>query len=163
MTGKMRLVLLLGLFITINSSAQKPAKEPDIDTSFSDIDYDDLFNELDQLLDSLTKPRSFGLFNMAVGYNYFNYESKESYTLVANKKLTFSPTLSYFSKNGLGVSLNSIVVNDGQKLNPYQFNLTGSYDYLKNPKLITGISLTRFFTKDSLPFYTSPLKNELYG
>jgi hypothetical protein len=163
MTGKMRLVLLLGLFITINSSAQKPAKEPDIDTSFSDIDYDDLFNELDQLLDSLTKPRSFGLFNMAVGYNYFNYESKESYTLVANKKLTFSPTLSYFSKNGLGVSLNTIVVNDGQKLNPYQFNLTGSYDYLKNPKLITGISLTRFFTKDSLPFYTSPLKNELYG
>lgn len=163
MTGKMRLVFLLGLFIAFSSSAQKPAKQPDIDTSLTDIDYDDLFNELDQLLDSLTKPRDFGLFNMAVGYNYFNYESKESYTLVANKKLTFSPTLSYFFKNGLGASLNTIVLNDGQKLNPYQFNLTGSYDYLKNPKLITGISLTRFFTKDSLPFYTSPLKNEIYG
>src|SRR5512139_3841604 len=88
MTRKMRLVLLLGLFIATGSFAQKPAKQPDIDTSFTDIDYDELFNELDLLLDSLTKPRDFGLFNIAVGNNYFNYESKESYTLVANKKLT---------------------------------------------------------------------------
>jgi hypothetical protein len=163
MTRKMRLVLLLGLFIAINCSAQKPAKQPDIDTSFSDLDYDDLFNELDLLLDSLTKPRSFGLFNMAVGYSYFNYESKESYLLVSDKKLAYSPTLSYFFKNGLGASLNTIVVNDGQKLNPYQFNFTGSYDYIKNTKFITGVSLTHFFTKDSLPFYTSPLKNEAYS
>lgn len=163
MTGKMRLVLLLAIFFAISSSAQKPAKQPDIDTSFADVDYDELFNELDLLLDSLTKPRNFGLFNIAVGYNYFNYESKASYALVANKKLTYSPTLSYFFKNGLGMSLNTIVVNDGQKLNPYQFNFTGSYDYLKNPKLIAGISFTRFFTKDSLPFYTSPLKNEVYS
>lgn len=157
------MIFLFGLFIATNSSAQKPTKQTDIDTSFTDIDYDDLFNELDQLLDSLTKPRNFGLFNIAAGYNYFNYESKESYALVANKKMTYSPTFSYFFKNGLGASLNSIIINDGQKLNPYQFNFTGSYDYLKNPKLITGISITRFFTKDSLPFYTSPLKNELYS
>ena len=163
MTGKMRLVLLIGLLITITSSAQKPVKPPDIDTSFTDVDYDELFNELDLLLDSLTKPRDFGLFNIAVGYNYFNYESKESYLLETSKKLTYSPTLSYFLKNGLGVSFNTIVVNDGEKLNPYQFNFTGSYDYLKNTRFITGISLTHFFTKDSLPFYTSPLKNELYA
>ena len=163
MTGKMRLVFLIGLFIAISSSAQKPEKHPDIDTSFADLDYDDLFNEIDLLLDSLTKPRSFGLFNIAAGYNYFNYESKGSYLLTSDRKMTFSPTLSYFLKNGLGVSVNSIVVNDGQKLNPYQFNLTGSYDYTKNRRLITGVSLTHFFTKDSLPFYTSPLKNELYS
>jgi hypothetical protein len=163
MTGKMRLVLLLGLFIAITSSAQKPSKQPDIDTSFSDLDYDELFNELDLLLDSLTAPRSFALFNIAVGYNYFNYQAKESYLLEASKKLTYSPTLSYFFKNGLGVSANTIVVNDGQKLNPYQFSVTGSYDYIKNNKFITGISLTHFFTKDSLPFYTTPLKNDLYS
>jgi hypothetical protein len=158
MTGKMRLVLLLVLFIAMTSSAQKPSKEPDIDTSFLDLDYDDLFNELDLLLDSITAPRSFGLFNIAVAYNYFNYQAKESYTLTARKKLTYSPTLAYFLKNGLGVSVNSIVVNDGEKLNPFQYNVMGSYDYLKNRKFITGVSLTHFFTKDSLPFYTSPLK-----
>jgi hypothetical protein len=163
MTGKMRLVLLLVLFIAMTSSAQKPSKQPDIDTSFLDIDYDDLFNELDLLLDSITAPRSFGLFNIAVAYNYFNYQAKESYTLTARKKLTYSPTLAYFLRNGLGVSVNSIVVHDGEKLNPFQFNVTGSYDYLKNRKFITGVSLTHFFTKDSLPFYTSPLKNNAYA
>jgi hypothetical protein len=163
MTGKMRLVLLLGFFIAMTSSAQQPSKPSDIDTSFADLDYDDLFNEFDLLLDSLTAPRSFALFNIAVGYNYFNYQAKESYLLEASKKLTYSPTLSYFFKNGLGISANTVVVNDGQKLNPYQFNITGSYDYIKNNKFITGISLTHFFTRDSLPFYTSPLKNDLYS
>jgi hypothetical protein len=164
MTGKMRLVLLFGFFlIATTSSAQKPEKQFDIDTSFADLDYDELFNELDLLLDSLTAPRNFGLVNIAAGYNFFNYSSKESYLLESRKKLTYSPTLSYYFKNGLGISANSIVVNDGEKLNPYQFNVTGSYDYIKNRKFITGVSFTHFFTKDSLPFYTSPLKNELYS
>ena len=160
----MRSVLLLGFFfMAMTSSAQKPEKQPDIDTSFADLDYDELFNELDLLLDSLTAPRNFGLVNIAAGYNYFSYSSKESYLLESRKKLTYSPTLSYFFKNGLGISANSIVVNDGEKINAYQYNITGSYDYIKNRKFITGISLTHFFTKDSLPFYTSPLKNELYS
>ena len=153
MTGKMRLVFLLVFFMGVNSFAQKPQKQYDIDTSFTDLDYDQLFNELDLLLDSLTAPRSFGLFNIAVGYNYFNYQSNESYLLQSSKKLNYSPSLSYFFKNGLGVSVNSIIVNDGEKLNPYQFNITGSYDYIKNNKFITGISLTRFLQK-ILCFFT---------
>ena len=163
MTGKMRLVLLLGCFIAITSSAQKPAKQYNIDSSFADLDYDELFSDLDFLIDSLTEPRSFGLFNIAAGYNYFSSESKESLLIQSKKRLTYLPTLSYFFRNGLGVSASSIIVNDGQKINPYQFNVTGSYDYIKNNKFITGISLTHFFTKDSLPFYTSPLKNTLYS
>lgn len=160
----MRLVFLFGLFfMAIASFAQKPAKPVDIDTSFADVDYDDLFNELDQLLDSLTAPRSFTLFNIAAGYNYFNYASKESYLLEASKRMTYSPSLGYYSKTGLGITANTIIVNDGVHLNPYQLNVTSSYDYLKNDKFLSGISFTHFFTKDSLPFYTSPLKNELYS
>ena len=158
MTGKMRLVLLLVLFIAVHSSAQKPAKDVNIDSSFTALDYEELFNELDLLLDSLTEPRSFGLFNIAAGYNYYSSESKESLLIQTRKRLTYLPSLSYFFKNGLGISGSSIIVNDGQKVNPYQFNVTGSYDYIKNNKFFTGISLTHFFTKDSLPFYTSPLK-----
>ncbi len=60
------------------------------------------------------------------------------------------------------IKMHDIIVNDGEKINPYQFYVTGSYDYLKNNKFITGIAFTRFFTKDSLPFYTSPLQNEIY-
>jgi len=159
----MRLVFLLGLLIALSSSAQKPAKPVDVDTSFTDLDYEDLFNELDLLLDSLTAPRSFALFNIGIGHNYFNYQSKSSYLLEASKKLTYSPSLAYYSKTGFSISANTVIVNDEVHLNPYQFNVTGSYDYLGNNKFLTGIALTHFFTKDSLPFYTSPLKNEIYS
>lgn len=159
----MRWIFLLGLFfITVTASAQKPEKPLPVDSTFEDLDYDDLFNELDKLLDSLTAPRSFFLFNVGVGTNYFSYEDKSNFSLNTSQKLTYSPSLSYFSKSGLGIGLTSIVVNDGVNLNPYQFNLTGSYDYIRNNKFITGIAFTHFFTKDSLPFYTSPLKNEIY-
>lgn len=159
----MRLVFLLGLFIALSSSAQKPVKPADIDTSFTDLDYEELFDELDLLLDSLTAPRSFALFNIGIGHNYFNYQSKSSYLLEATRKLTYSPSLAYYSKTGFGISANTVIVNDEVHLNPYQFNITGSYDYLRNNKFLTGIALTHFFTKDSLPFYTSPLKNEIYS
>ena len=161
MTGKIRILLLLGLSMTFSVSAQKPAKQTDIDTSFTD--YYALFNELDALLDSLTAPRNFTLFNIGIGNNYFNYESKGSYLLESTKKITYTPSLSYFSKSGLGISGNAVIVNDGTNINPYQFNLTGSYDFIKNSKFITGLALTHFFTKSTLPFYTSPLKNEAYA
>jgi hypothetical protein len=62
----------------------------------------------------------------------------------------------------LGISASTVLVNDGEKLNPYQLYTTASYDYLKNRNYITGIAYTRFFTKAAVPFYTSPLKNEFY-
>ena len=153
---------MLSFLITGFVHAQKPAKQqPGIDTTF--IDYDVLFNELDAFLDSLIAPRNFILFNVGIGKNYFNFESKSSFLLEASKRFTYTPTLAYFSRSGLGISATTSIVNDGQKLKPFQYYLTGSYDYLKSRKFITGISLTHYFTKDSLPFYTSPLQNEAYA
>src|ERR1700694_1802552 len=125
MHGRISLLVLIGLLTATMALAQKPVRHPDVDTSFTD--YDVLFNELDALLDSLTAPRSFLLFNIAVSSNYFNYESKTSYLLKSAKKLTYTPTLAYFSKTGLGISGTVLVVNDGQNLNPYQEYLTASY------------------------------------
>lgn len=167
MTRKILLLLLAGLLVGSTSFAQQPEKQKNIDTTLGDLgymeDYEDLFNELDKLLDSLTAPRNFILFNIAFGSNYFNYQSKTSYLLEPVKRVTYTPSLAYYSRSGLGISASTMVMNDGSNMNPYQFSLTGSYDYLRNKKFITGIALTRIFSKDSLPFYTSPLKNELYG
>jgi len=160
MKGNKYFLILVGLLMNLYTSAQKPEKQVVIDTSFTD--YDAIFNELDGILDSLSAPRSFLLFNIGMGRSYFDYESKSSFSLQSARRLSYTPTLAYFSKTGLGVSATSIVVYDGVNLNPYQFYLTGSYDYLKNRNFITGAALTHFFTKDSLPFYTSPLKNEFY-
>lgn len=167
MTRKILLLVFTGLLVSTASFAQQPEKQKAIDSSLAFLgdleDYDDLFNELDKLLDSLTAPRNFTLFNIAIGSSYFNYQSKSSYLLEPAKRVTYSPSLAYFSRSGLGISASTVVINDGVNLNPYQFNLTGSYDYIRNKKFITGIALTHIFTKDSLPFYTSPIKNEVYA
>jgi len=160
MSRKISLVLVLVACIIGDASAQK-SKPTDVDTAF--IDYDTFFNELDALLDSLATPRNFALINVGVGNNYFDYESNSSFLLKTKKKLTITPGVAFFSKTGLGISITSMIMNDGKKLNPYQYYATASYDYLKNPHFLTGLAFTDFFTKDSLPFYTSPLKNEVYA
>jgi hypothetical protein len=48
-------------------------------------------------------------------------------------------------------------------MNFYQAAISPSFDYLKDKKFATGISYTRYLTKDSLPFYTTPLKNDIYA
>jgi hypothetical protein len=150
------------LFISGFSIAQKPAKQqPAIDTSFTD--YDALFSELDSFLDSILAPRNFTLINLGMTTGFFNYESTESNLLVPTKKMVYSPSISHFDKSGLGISASASIIHDGQQINPYQYSVTGSYDYIRNRRFITGISLTRFFIKDDLPFYTSPLQNNAYA
>ena len=155
------LFILSAFLVRGKAIAQDSVMQVQTDTSF--IDYDELFNELDALLDSLASPRNFVLINMGIGKSYFNYESKSSYLLETYKKFTYNPSVAFFAKSGLGISGSAIIVNDGVNLNPYQFYFTGSYDYMRNSRFITGFAMTHFFTKDSLPFYTSPLKNEVYA
>jgi hypothetical protein len=123
--------------------------------------YDELFAELDDFLDSLTAPRTMMLFNLGVTNIFLNYETKSTYDVTTTRRISYSPSFGYFHKKGFGINLTSMIVNDGRQLNPYQFLVTGSYDYLRSTSFISGINVTRFFTKDSLPFYTSPLQNEL--
>ncbi|MEO7393841.1 MAG: hypothetical protein ABIU11_02800, partial [Chitinophagaceae bacterium] len=132
----------------------------EIDTS---IDYDELFRDFDDFMDSILTPRSYLLGSLSVGKGYYNFESKSSSLITSSKKLTYSPTLGYYNKNGLGVTSTGYIVNDGKNMNLYQAALTPSFDYLKDRNLATGISYTRFFTRDSLSFYTTPIQNEFYS
>ncbi len=122
--------------------------------------YDELFGELDAFLDSMLAPRTMVMVSVNTGYTYLNYQSSSSFYLDAEKEITVVPSLGYFHKSGWGLNLSATIIDDGEKINPFQFLVTGSYDYLKNEKFIAGASLTRFITRDSLSFYTSPLQNE---
>jgi hypothetical protein len=161
MPKKIILFLICNFCLVILSFSQKTSRQAEIDTSFTD--YDALFNDLNSFLDSLTVPRSFIIANVGFSTGYYNFSTKESYVAEPIEKVLISPSISYFSKTGLGIGGSVSVVHDGQKLNPYQFAITGSYDYLKNRKFLTGISLTRFFTKSNVPFYTSPLQNGAFA
>ena len=59
--------------------------------------------------------------------------------------------------------MDSILSPHRANMNLFQYSISPSFDYLKNKAIAVGISYTRFLTKDSLPFYTTPLQNELYG
>lgn len=151
-----RIVCIVG-FIVITCSVSAQQEEPAIDSTAY---YEDLFSELEDFLDSITAPRTMTIVNVGASNKFLNYASSEDFQLQATRKLTITPSVGYYNKNGLGVSAAGIMLNDENKINLFQYILTGSYDYLKHLNFITGIAYTRYITKDSLPFYTSPLKNE---
>jgi hypothetical protein len=122
--------------------------------------YDELLSELDDFLDSLTAPRNMFSVNIGFANNYLNYIKGNINGVQADKQLNITPSLGYYDKSGLGINGTATLTNINNKLSTFQYSLTGSYDYLRSLYVATGISYTRFFTKDSLPFYTSPLQNE---
>jgi hypothetical protein len=131
-----------------------------IDTS---LNYDELFQDFDAFMDSILTPHSYFLTSLSMAKSYYSFESKGNSSIETQKKLTYSPTLGYYHKGGLGITGTGYIVDDGANTNFYQGAITGSFDYLKNKKLATGFSYTKFLTKDSLPFYTTPLQNELFA
>jgi hypothetical protein len=156
--------ILLILFISICSGkmvfAQSGKEKTAVDSSLY---YDDLFGELENFLDSITAPKSFITVNLGIGKGFLNYQSNSSTLLKSDRQLMLSPSVGYFHKSGIGINAAVSIANDSGSFNPYQLALTTSYDYVQNKKLLTGVSFTRYFTKDSLHFYTSPLQNEMYA
>ena len=138
----------------------KPADPPLLDTT---LDYDLLFRDFDDFMDSILSPRSYFLLSVSASKGFYNFENKSNYSVTTSKKLTYAPTLGYYSKTGLGLTLNGYAVDDGTQMNFFQAGITPSFDYLKNRNLAAGFAYTRFFTKDSLSFYTTPIQNELYA
>lgn len=129
-----------------------------IDTT---IDYDELFSDFDAFMDSILSPRSFLLASISVGKGYYNFLNKSNSSIDASKRFTYSPTIGYYHKSGLGITGTGFITNDGINMNLYQVAISPSFDYLQNRDLATGISFTKFLTRDSLPFYTTPIQNEL--
>lgn len=159
---KQLLILLVAVCCSGILMAQK--REPAKSDASSDIpDYDVLFDELDAFLDSLLAPRSYTIAGISAGTGFFDYASASSNYLTTERKWVLSPSVGYFDKSGFGINASANVIREEKNFNAYQFAGTLSYDYLKNLDFAGGISATRYFTKEDLSFYTSPLKNELYG
>jgi hypothetical protein len=138
-------------------------KNNNLDLIDTTLNYDELFQDLDAFMDSILSPHSYLLLSISAGKGYYNFENKTNYDVTTSKKLTYSPTIGYYHKSGLGLTATGYIVDDGTNMNFFQTGITPSFDYLKNKRIAAGISFTRFFTKDSLSFYTTPIQNELYA
>lgn len=123
---------------------------------------DSLLKDFDKFLDSLAAPKSFFAVNVGIGTGFFSFENKNSVFLTTRKKLIISPSAGYFHRSGLGISATAFLINDNNTLNFYQVALSPSYDLIRK-KFSTGISYTRYFSKDSLNFYATPIQNELFA
>ena len=154
-----------GSSVDTTGRAEKQNKKEKIDdwTSDSTIDYDLLFQDMESFLDSISSPHSYLLGSLAIGRGYFNYTSKSNSFIETKKSFSYTPTLGYFHRSGLSLTATANIVDNDDKLNFYQLAISPGYDYLENKDFATGFTYTKFFTKDSLPFYTTPLQNELYG
>jgi hypothetical protein len=121
---------------------------------------DSIFNEMDEILDAMIPKRNYFSASVGAGTGFFNFKNLTTETFDREKKLMFSPSVSFFHKTGFGITGTGYAIND-DKLNFYQWSVSPSYDYIKRGKWSTGIAYTHYFTKDDLSFYTTPIHNEV--
>jgi hypothetical protein len=165
MFQKKGLVVYACMLLAIAGSAQRPDTLPAaidrdlaVDTS---LDYDDVLSDLDSFLDSLLAPRSYFLMNASAGNGYFNYKNNGNTGLETKKKLVFSPALGYYHKTGPGITVSGNIIDDGRKYNLYQYAISPSFDFIRSRRWVANISYTRYIIKNELPFYITPLENEV--
>lgn len=124
---------------------------------------DSLLMDFGKYLDSLAKPTSFFTVSAGIGTGYFSFENKNSFVYTTSKKLLISPSVGYYHKSGLGLTATGFLLMDGSNSSFYQFALNPSFDYLRSKTISAGVSFTKYFSKDSLPFYTTPIQQEVFA
>ncbi|WP_121356066.1 hypothetical protein [Flavisolibacter nicotianae] len=149
-------------FVSLTCHAQKHTKAPAAADSTLLTD-EEILSALDDMADVLASPRSFAVVNLGVSNGYFNFVRGVEESATVAKKIVMSPSLAYFHKSGFGIAAETDIVNDGTGIVPFQFLLTGSYDYLRSRAIIAGASYSRYFEKAALPFYVSPLQNVAFA
>jgi hypothetical protein len=162
-----RLFTLTILSAVILSSGTALAQKSKIDALFASGDttavMDSLMRDFDTYLDSLVKPKSFFTVSAGVGTGFFSFKDNTALSYEIKNRAIFSPEISYFHKSGLGITVTSYMINEGGKFNSYQYAVSPTYHFIKRKQFSTGISFTRFYTKENLSFYTTPIQNEVYA
>ncbi len=162
-----RLFTVIFICVGTLSGGSSIAQHSRIDALFSGGDtsavLDSLLKDFDAYLDSLIQPKSF--FNVSAGFGtgFFSFKDNTALNYQIKNKAIFSPEVSYFHKSGLGITLTSYMLKDNAKLNAYQYAVSPTYHFIKRNQFSTGISYTRFYTKENLTFYTTPIQNEIYA
>ena len=121
---------------------------------------DSIFNEMDDILDQMMPKKNYFSAGVGVGTGFFNFRNFTNESFKREKKMMISPIVGFYHKSGFGITGTANAVTDG-KVQFYQASVNPSYDYIKRGKFSTGVSYTRFFTKDDLSFYTTPISNEV--
>ncbi len=123
----------------------------------------EILNQLRNLFDSLDRPTSYLFANIGVGNRLFSIKNaalsaKQSTTNV----IIYSPSLGYFHKTGLGLTVGASLLNEVDGFGVNQFSLSPSFDLTGNKNIAFGISYTHYFVRNKFSPYASPVQNDFY-
>lgn len=123
-----------------------------------------LLADIRGLLDSMGIRKSFFTVDLGVGNRLFSLRNNSfNAQQVSENRVSFTPSVAYYHKSGLGLSATAFLSMFDGKASFYQYAISPSYDYLDSRKLVFGISYAYYLTRDDLSFYATPFKHELYG
>lgn len=148
---------LLALFFAQLISAQAVFRSAQDSTAY----LDSLRKELDWLFDSLAKPKSYVDISMGVSNGYFLQKTSSNVGATTGAAY-YNLSASYYHKSGLGITGSALAIGASPGMNVFQTSISPSFDYIKAKDWNYGISFTRYFNKQDLSFYVSPLVNECY-
>lgn len=121
----------------------------------------ELERQLDSLLNSENKSE------VVIGLGYGNNPAYGGKTTDPFRPVTMkpflSPSVSYNHKSGFFASVYGYYLFNASRYPWFEVDLNAGYDYTKNRDLITGISYTRYFYRDSSDVPLTPIKNELFA
>lgn len=148
--------------VTIQDSVSKKSMELELlaDTT---LDFELMMKDLDWFLDSISTPHSYFMGTVGFGKGYYNFSNKADILLETESKLAYTPMVGYFHKSGFNFSAIGNMLRYNNKTSMYQFSISPGYDYLENRDFAAGLIFTRYFTRNDIPFYTTPLQNEIFS
>lgn len=109
------------------------------------------------------KRRSYFDVNVSMGNGIFSLKNNSlNAGQAVTNKLFYTPSVGYYHKSGLALSVTGFMANDEGKLSMYQYSISPSYVY-NNKHINIGISYTRFIEGSTSSFDISPFQNDFYG
>lgn len=123
---------------------------------------DSLRKEIDWLLDSLVKPKNYIDISLGVSNGYFVQKTSNNVGATTGAAY-YNLSASYYHKSGLGITGSALAIGASPGLNVFQTSISSSFDYIKAKNWNYGVSFTRYFNKQDLSFYVSPLVKEWYA
>jgi len=154
------LLLLLPLCWQQTSAQQNKALKELLETSDTKTFIDSLMLGFDEYLDSILYNQNHFHASIGVGSGLYSFETNNKASYINTSKIVFSPAAGFIHKSGFGLNAAAFIMADENKFVPYMGAIIPSYDLVKR-NFSTGISYSRFFVKDSLNFYTTPINQEL--
>lgn len=119
-------------------------------------------DEFMKMINDDDKSASYFKINVAVGNQLYSSQNKAVKNLQNASLLVISPSIGYYHKSGMGISLAGDLLTENNKTDFYQYSVTPSYTYSDWKFANVGFYYSHYFIKNDYSTSTSPIQDEFY-